>query len=559
MRSKLQNTSTSLVLLVLAMTTAAVWLLLAARDFNFYGDEMFYYANLVTREGTTSPVHGIEYLFAPHNGHLVLLGRLVYEALFAAAGADNEIFRAVEVIGVLACVGLFFAFAVRRTSPPIALALSVLLCFFGYANETLIWPFDLHTVYAAALGLGALLALERDDRRADVAGCALLVLSVFMLEVGLAFVVGAAVLVLLRPDRRRGVWIFLVPVVLYAIWWLWARHFDQPAVLFANIRLIPYELTSALGAALGCILGINPTGADTPQELVGITPGGMVAAGFAIAGLIYRVRQGNVPATLWAFLATAIAYWLTMAAGARPPDSTRYVFVGALLVLLVAVDAIRHLRFGAAAVIAVFVVVALAIPANIAKYYDGRNAGLAVSRITGSEYAMLDLVGEGADPGFVPAQDPAVQEAGGGLFVPLAAGDYFKAADRNGSLGMSLEELRSGDPKYGAIADATLVGALGLELEAVGRPAGSGSCPVVTDAAPENLAYFELERGGVVLGNRGGTAVAVGLSRFGPKAPGTSLGELEPREWGEVRIPPDTAPDVWRAVVDGPVTVCPLP
>ncbi|HET8814576.1 MAG TPA: hypothetical protein VFM51_06435 [Solirubrobacterales bacterium] len=559
MRAKLQKPVAAVGLLGVAMAISATWLLLAGRDLTFYGDEIFYYGKLVTREGVTSQLHGIEYFFAPHNGHLVLLGRLVYEALFAVAGTDRAVFMAVEALGVIACVGIFFALAVRRTSPLIALALSILLLFFGYANETLLWPFDLHTVYAAALGLGALLALEREDRAGDVAGCALLVLSVLMVEIGLAFAVGVAVLVLLRPDRRRRLWIFLAPVALYAAWWLWARQFDQSDVLFTNIRLIPQVLTNALGAVMGCLLGINPTGAGVPVELVTVTAGGMVAAGFAIAGLIYRVRLGNVPPTLWAFFATLIVYWLTMAAAARPPDSTRYVFVSAVLVLLVAIDAVRHVRFGPRAAAALFVLVALVIPPNIAKYYDGRGISLEVSRITGSEYAMLDLVGaERVDPAFIPARDPAVEAAGGGLFVPIGAGDYFDAVDRNGSLGMSLAELRAGDPKHGAIADATLAAALRLELDG-GRPPAAGSCPAVTTGTPSNLAYFDLERGGAVLGNRGEDTITVGLSRFGPGAPGAPVGKLEPGEWAEVRIPPDAALDPWRAVVDGPVAVCPLP
>src|SRR6476620_8017736 len=338
-----------------AMAVSATWLLLIGGDLTFHGDEVFYYANLVTKEGVTSQSYGLEYLFAPHNGHLVLLGRLAYEALFAVAGTDS---------------GLFFVLAIRRTSPLVALALSILLAFFGYANETLMWPFDLHTVYSAALGLGAILALERDDRKGDIAGCVLLALSVLMLEVGLAFVGGVAVLVLLRPDRRCRLWIFLVPLALYAIWWLWARQFDQSDVLFTNIRLVPSELVNALAAVVGCLLGLNPTGAEARPEVVGVTPAATVAAGFGLAGLVYRVRRGAVPPTLWAFLATAIAYWLTMAAGGRPPDSTRYVFVGAVLVLLVAVDALRGVRFGWKATAAFFLVVALAIPANVAKLYD---------------------------------------------------------------------------------------------------------------------------------------------------------------------------------------------
>jgi hypothetical protein len=201
--------------------------------------------------------------------------------------------------------------------------------------------------------------------------------------------------------------------------------------------------------------------------------------------------------------------------------------------------------------------VALAIPPNVAKLYDGRNAMLYFSRVIGSEYAMVGLARHEVDPGYIPASDPAVGEAGGTLLVPLTAGNYFEAAERNGSLGMSLPDLRSGDPKFGAIADATLVGALRLGLKPASRPAAAGACPGVTDATPRNVAFFELEEGGAVLGAQGKT-VQVGLSRFGPNAPGVSLGTLQPGEFATIRIPPDAAPDPWRAVVDGPVYVCPL-
>lgn len=556
--AKLQRPAGALALLALAMAAAATWLLLAGRGLTFHGDEIFYYANLVSREGVTSPVYGIEYLFAPHNGHLVLLGRLFYEALFALGGSDYGAFRVAEVLGVLACAGLFFAFAVRRTAPLIALALAILLCFFGYANETLMWPFDLHTVYSAALGLGALLALEREDRSGDLLGAVLLVLSVLMLEVGLAFVLGAAVLVLQRPDRRSRLWIFLVPLVLYAGWWLWARQFEQPSeVVFANIRLVPYELSNALGAIMGCLTGINPTGDGSPANVVGVTAGGMVLAGFAVAGLLYRVRLGNVPPTLWAFLATAIGYWLTMTAAARAPDSTRYVFVGALLVLLVAVDAIRHVRFGPAATAGFFVVVALAIPANVQKLYDGRSYELDVSRASGAEYAMLDLARPHVNLDYNPSADPQVQEAGGALSTAINARDYFGAADRNGSLATPLNQLRDERPGIRRVADATLVGALGLAADPASAPADPSSCPSVLDATQADVAYFELPPGGALLGSRQG-AVDLGASRFNRGEESIALGQVPAGRWVELRIPPDAAPDPWWAAVNAPVYVCPL-
>jgi hypothetical protein len=541
------------------MAVSAIWLLLAGRNLAISGDEIFYIANLVERNGLVAPVHGLEYFLAPHNGHLVLGGRLIFKALFELAGTSYFVFRAVEVAGFLICVGLFYALARRKTTPFIALAFSVSLLFLGYAQETLLWPFDLHTVYALAFGLGALLALElRSDRRGDIAACALLILSVLTLEVGLAFVVGAAVSVLLRDDRWRRAWIFLAPLVLYGIWWLWARKFDQEAVTLTNVHLISIDLAGALSAVAGSLFGVNPTGPDVPADVTTITAAGTVLAGFAVAGLALRIKRGNVPQTLWVSLAVVLAYWLTIAIGGRAPDSSRYILVGAVMVLLIAADAIRDVRFSPLATAGFFCVIALAIPANVAKLYDGRAARKSVAAVSGAEYAMLELAKGRVEAGYLPSLDPAVKSAGGSVLVPLNAVEYVRVKEQYGSLAMPLDQVRSQSLRLRRIADASLVGALGIELRPSDPPPDPQSCPSVLEAAPRQPAYFEIEPSGVLFGSRSEQDISVSLSRFGHGGRGVRLGTLHPGEWAAVETPPDSSSVPWRALVGGPVYVCPL-
>ena len=59
----------------------------------------------------------------------------------------------------MACVALFFELARRRVGPMVALVPCLSLLFLGYAWESFLWAFDLHTIYALAFGLCALLAL----------------------------------------------------------------------------------------------------------------------------------------------------------------------------------------------------------------------------------------------------------------------------------------------------------------------------------------------------------------------------------------------------------------
>ena len=544
-------------LLGLAMLVAAVWVMWAGRGLGIHGDEVFYIGHLTLRNGAVEQLHGIEYWIAPHNSHMVILGRLIFSALYNVFGTTYWVFRLAEVLGILVTVGLFFALARRRTTPWIALAFSISLLFLGYAQETFLWPFDLHTVYSAAFGLAALMALERDDRRGDIGACVLLVLSVATLEVGLAFVVGAAIGVLQRDDRARRLWIFLVPIVFYGIWWLWAKKFGQSEVHLGNVKLVPSDFVNAFGAVAGSLTGLNPP--DAAPEVTEIAPAGIFIAGLATVALFFRGRQVRLPATIWVSIGTLAVYWLTIALGDRAPDSSRYIFVGALLVLLVAADGLRDLRIGAWATVAVFAVIAFALPPNFAKMNHGHDQVRGMTAIDQGEYAMLELAGPKVPADYTASLEPAVQAAGGAVDAQLDAGEYREVLKNYGPLSSSVASIEKAAEPVPAVADATLVTALGLGLEPTAAPLGLGRCTEVSEASPTASAYFELEPGGAILGApKGSEPVEIQLSRFARGGKGVPLGTLQPGEWAEVKIPRDSVKLPWDATVDGPVRICPL-
>ncbi|MET0306848.1 MAG: hypothetical protein ABW196_11580 [Solirubrobacterales bacterium] len=546
-------------LLLAAMCVSATWMMIAGNGLTFVNDDIFYYAQFVVRgTGDISPSGGLEYFFAPSNGHLQLLGKLTYRGIFETFGANYAVFRAFDVAGVMACVALFFELARRRVGPLVALVPCLSLLFLGYAWESFLWAFDLHTIYALALGLGAILVMQRDDRRGDVLTCLLLVLSVAMIELGLAFVAGVGLSILLRPDRWRRIWIVLVPVALYAGWWLWAQDFDQPTIELSNVKLIPMTITDAVAAIAGSVFGLNHTGPGVFEPTTGITGWGSALAALAVVALVWRVSRGGVPRTLWVFLGVAVAYWVLIALGGRAPDSSRYIFVGTLLVFLVAADALAGARLPTVAVLAALAVVALAIPPNVAKLYDGRGPQLNDATTSRVEYAMLDLVRGPIPPGYAPGKDKRVTDIGGSVFTPLEAGDYLEAAERFGPLGMPLDELRGESQQRREIADASLVGALGLELEPAPAPAEPAACPSSLEGRPGSGVFFFPPRRGALLGSRAARPVEVAVGRFGKGGPGLVLGELPPGKWAQVTFPPDAAPDRWWVVVDGPVYACPL-
>ena len=544
-------------LLAVAMCISAVWLMTAGKDLTFSGDDIFYYARLVDFDGVVSQGHGLEYFLAPHNGHLQVLGKLIYRGLFLTVGADYTVFRAMEVLAVFASVLFLFILLRRRVRPLAALIPCVLMLFFGAGEGSYLWPFNVHTIGALAFGLAALLALERDDRKGDVGACALLVLAVATVEVGLAFTVAVAIAVLRRDDRWRRVWIFLVPLVLFGIWWLWARKFGQSEVDLINVHRIPVDFTNALAAVLGSIFGLIPTGEGVDPNVTGITPWSAVLAGFAVVGLVYRIRKGRVPGGLWVALAVVLTYWMMITLANRPPDSTRYLFVGAVAVFLVAASALRGKRITGTALIVAACLAALAIPPNLAKFYDERRSTITDAEYTRTEYGMLELARPHVHSDYFPAEDPRVSAAGAVIFVPLSADTYYRAADEFGGFGFSLEEIRRQSIERREVADATLAGALELRLKPTDAPADPAACPSSLDGAPRKPVFFNAQRGGVLLGTRAKRPVHVGVGRFARGGASVPVGKLEPGEWANLRIPTDAAPDPWWVTVDGPVYACP--
>jgi hypothetical protein len=542
-----------------AMALAAALIVSTAHGESFGIDEMFYLGRMVEDSGGIVQHHSLDlgYLLGPYNGHLQLGGKLIYEATFALFGADYTAFVLVNVAALCASVGLAFELARRRVGPLAALAPCILLLFLGFAREVLLWPFDVHTLASLAFGLGALLALERDDRPGDVLACLLLIASVATIEVGISLLAAAAVLVLLGRDRWRRAWVFLVPAALYAAWWIWARRFhqDQSAISASNIDLIPKTLLYAPAAALGALTGTNPVIPST--YITAVTWFGKALAILAALAVALRLWRRSIPRALWAWLAAVLFYWLTMALAARPPEASRYLFFSAVAILMVAALALQG-RAGPRLAAGAAIVAALALPANIAQLRSGsggdtlhRDAG--VSR---TEFAMLELANRRVDPEYVASADPKVAAVGGGLYIGIPAGAYLRSVLRNGSPAFDLEELRAQPEQLREIADVTLFDASGLAPEAAAAPARTRRCRIVAPPPGSATATFPLRPGRTLYGPAGRRPVTLGLRRFADEQ-SVALEQVPAGAWRRIEIPRDVAPEPWRAIADAPLRVCP--
>ena len=327
----------------LAMAAAIGLIVHATNGQGFAIDELYYYGRVALKEGAlihyASPFSP-EYLLAPFNGHLALGGRFVYETVFATVGAHYTVFVVINALGICAAAGLLFVFARRRIGDVAALAPALLILFFGIAREQFLWPLDFNTSVALAAGLAAILCLQREDRRADLAACLLLAVSAAMIEVGLAFLVGTALLIALDRDRLRRAWIVVAPLVLYAAWWVWSARFDQGETELSNIVDAPKTAFDSIAVSLGALTGTNsPIPASFGTDLTTL---GKVLAVIALVALVARIVRGGLPRTIWVWLVVAGTYWTLLAVAARSPQSTRYLLVSAVLVLLIAADCFRR-------------------------------------------------------------------------------------------------------------------------------------------------------------------------------------------------------------------------
>jgi hypothetical protein len=542
------------------LVVVAVVVLVSNRATAFSGDDLSYYVrNVLVAPHSFRHFDsmGLEYLFIPHNGpiggHLQVAGKLVYEALFAIFGANYVPFRIVAVLAVLACVALLFEAVRRRLGTPAGIIAALWLGLLGAAWEVLLWPFDMHTSLACAAGIGALLALESDRRYADALACALLVLAVAFVEVGLVFTVAAGATVLLGSRPLRRSWIFAVPLALYAVWFAWSRHYGFPVGGGGLGDLLP-SIFHSLEAVLGALVGAIPTGAGASVPQVEPNAIGTVLAIAALALLAALIVARRIRRTTWPLLAGLATYWLLIALGDREPDASRYVFAGAVLVLLIAADLLRGRRPGPIALLPVAALLAISTISGLAKLGDGGGYLRADAMLTRNEFAMLELAGDRGDPDYLSVTDPHARAVGGSPYLVMTTAQYLSSAADRGSLAASLDEVRASNFFIRKVDDVVLADALGLGLTPASPPASVAGCRRLSSATGSTVLP---DSGALVRADGAPANLAIG--RFYAEGPARQLGQAQPGTWVRLALDgPDAAPEPWQLYADAAVTVCPL-
>ena len=508
-----------------------------------------------------------------HNGHLSLIPVAIYKLLFATAGIGSfGPYRALVIVAHLACCVLLFVYARARVGPLLALLAAALLLLFGPGWENMMWPFQTAFLLSLGAGLGALLALDRLDRAGDVTACVLLTVSLASSGVGVPFVLGVALELGLRRRRLGDAWIVAVPLLLYALWWVGYQH---TGFRRHDIVLAPSFVYSAASATLSALAGLaGSTGLDGQGTLMTWGPALLVAAIVAVAWRLVRIRR--LEPRVAALATMALSFWLLTAlsrAYVSSPFASRYLYVGAFFVLLLAVELLRGVSFTWWSSVVVGVAGAAAIVSNVGELRDAGRMVRGYGQDTTADLGALEIGRPVIPPGYVAQQVP------GYPFVVIPAASYFAATRSVGSPAATPAQILADPESVRASVDAELIHIHRLGLLSVGHGVRLGSPPAVDSVTGGATAA----RGGCVIfapdhfipaGTTVAFAVTVpaeGLELQASAAPATvgvrrfadafsTLGTVTPGGPVALLVAPDRSSQPWRVQLEstGRVAACGL-
>jgi hypothetical protein len=318
----------------MVLSTVLIWSWSSSQT--LVGDQWGY-----ARRTSTESVAG--FMFNPPPGkHLIAVPLLLYKAAFDSFGISSFVpYRVAHIFLLLLCALLFYALARRRVGDTLAVLPTGILLFLGSSWEVVATPLRTPSLVAIAAGLGMLLALERRDLRGDIAAFGLLTISLASHSTSFAFAAASAVLVLARPSpaRWRSAWVFILPVLSYATWWVLGFDPGPSESLASRVAGAPLFLARAFIDTLVAASGVfidDPHTQPIPQPFNAVRGAALV---LLVAGVVFsRLRTRRpISAFTWAIVAALITFWIATALAPGPtrdPSTPRYLYPDILLFLL---------------------------------------------------------------------------------------------------------------------------------------------------------------------------------------------------------------------------------
>lgn len=199
----------------------------------------------------------------------------------------------------------------------------------------MLWPVSMGFVAAIGLGIGALLLLDRGDRRGAVLAAVMLLAGLVCCEFAAFFALGVVVETLHRDRGIRRVWIGAIPLALYALWWV---AYQGPTGAGQDLAAAPGFAVNLAASGVQGLLGLY----IVPRLAL------LVAVLLVLGWNLARARFAISPRTA-GLLTTMGAFWAAVAlarAHMASSDATRYVYTSAILLVLLVAEVSRGASSG---------------------------------------------------------------------------------------------------------------------------------------------------------------------------------------------------------------------
>ena len=488
-------------------------------------------------------------LLQPHNEHIALFQTAIEQFFLRVFGMGTARPEYILLtVGLLVTAYLVFAYVRRRLGPWFGLYAAVLILFLGPAWELLLWPFEISLLGSVLFGLAMLLLLERDNRRDDVLACVCLVLALGFSSGGIAFAVACLVAVLISPRERwrSRAFVFVVPVALFALWYLGWGHEAESHLSARNVLASPRFVAEALAAGTGNLFGL---GANPVNDATEMAWGAVLLV--AIVGLVSyrRWRRPGFDPRLWPVAAPAATTWFLTAFNqvpGRDPSSSRYQYASAVFILLLLANLLAKERRGRRAILLGAAVTLLAVGPNIVVLKDGSDIFEQQSVLTRADTGAIEIARRTVDPEF--QLSPEV--AGTPSLVDVFAGRYLQAVDEYGSPAYTPGELEAAPPSGRNQADIVLSQALPLSTATragVYDARGGENCVTVAGARP---AEVRVDPGTTRIEVAPGPPAGLSLRRFATDGYPVHTADAPGDSTTTLRVPRDEATQPWYLHVE---------
>jgi hypothetical protein len=458
---------------------------------------------------------GLHSLLAAHGGNISVFPAAVYKVLFHLVGLNHYAAYRLAVISLhLLSAGLIFVLAARRVSRAPALLATGLILFLGAAWEDLLWAFQVGYLLSIAGGLAALVLIERDGRRTDIAALLCLIVAAGSSSLGIAIMIGVGVELAWRRQWRRA-WTVVIPAALYLLWYL---GYGESQITNNGLVNAPGFSEDLAGSAFGALVG-RALEWGRPLALLGA------------AVVLWRLaRRAPVSPRLASLLATGISLWMITAAArstVSSPEASRYVYLGAVVIVLVGVELLRDIAIPRRAVALATPLVAFFAITGLTVMHNGAAGLRATSKTVTAELGAMELAAAYVPPDYQPDPQRAPQ---------IVAGPYLHTVRSIGSSPAdSPARIASADPPTRTAADDVLLALEAPRLASMATVKRSPLAPapavatlvggtltqrgpcVDFSASPSVLltGVLTLPRGGVAIRNGGGGAISLAFDRFG--------------------------------------------